>query len=53
MSGLVILLFVFSVISRPADCIFPYDFNEAVRKKVSAYPDVNLSVLALIHKLQL
>ncbi|XP_063339411.1 DNA polymerase alpha catalytic subunit isoform X2 [Pelmatolapia mariae] len=23
----------FCVISRPADCIFPYDFNEAVRKK--------------------
>uniref|UniRef100_A0A8C6P678 Polymerase (DNA directed), alpha 1 n=1 Tax=Nothobranchius furzeri TaxID=105023 RepID=A0A8C6P678_NOTFU len=23
----------FCVISKPADCIFPYDFNEAVRKK--------------------
>uniref|UniRef100_A0AAQ5XY28 DNA-directed DNA polymerase n=1 Tax=Amphiprion ocellaris TaxID=80972 RepID=A0AAQ5XY28_AMPOC len=26
-------VFVFSVVSKPADCIFPYDFKEAVRKK--------------------
>ena len=25
----------FTVVSKPNDCIFPYDFKEAVRKKVS------------------
>lgn len=29
------ILFVFAVVSKPSDCIFPYDFKEAVRKKVS------------------
>ncbi len=29
------ILFVSAVVSKPADCIFPYDFKEAVRKKVS------------------
>lgn len=26
---------LFAVVSKPSDCIFPYDFKEAVRKKVS------------------
>lgn len=25
----------FAVVSKPSDCIFPYDFKEAVKKKVS------------------
>lgn len=29
-----IFLFVFAVVSKPSDCIFPYDFKDAVRKKV-------------------
>lgn len=28
-------LFVFSVVSKPTDCIFPYDFKDVVKKKVS------------------
>lgn len=26
---------LFAVVNKPSDCIFPYDFKEAVRKKVS------------------
>lgn len=26
--------FVFSVVTKPSDCIFPYDFRDALRKKV-------------------
>lgn len=29
-----------AVISKPSDCIFPYDFKEAVRKKVSLHQSV-------------
>lgn len=28
--------FLSAVVSKPSDCIFPYDFKEAVRKKVSS-----------------
>lgn len=35
-----------TVVSKPADCIFPYDFKEAVRKKVKfRYPFICVSIL--------
>lgn len=41
-------VFVFAVISKPTDCIFPYDFNETVKKKVSG--DALLYTFAQKHR---
>lgn len=27
----------FAVVSKPNDCIFPYDFKEAIKKKVISF----------------
>lgn len=35
LSKVLIRFILFAVVSKPSDCIFPYDFKEAVRKKVS------------------
>lgn len=32
---IIYLCYLFSVVSKPTDCIFPYDFVDAVKKKVS------------------
>lgn len=47
---------VFTVISKPSDCIFPYDFKEAVRKKVSwaelgSVVPVHVTLLSWVHSL--
>lgn len=42
------ILFVFAVVSKPSDCIFPYDFKDAVRKKVSGHVVMELSLMVLV-----
>lgn len=47
-SGYLILV-VFSVVSKPADCIFPYDFKDAVRKKVSGRYGAQVVCMDIFH----
>lgn len=30
----IFIFFLFTVVSKPKDCIFPYDFKESIKEKV-------------------
>ena len=31
----IFIFFLFTVVSKPKDCIFPYDFKESIKEKVN------------------